>query len=69
MRTVPAEVDRCGDVNEVIGVSDFMLARTTLSKADDEHAIGFSHPLALLNIVIDGSNSIFSDGVIESNSR
>ena len=66
MRTVPAEVDRCGDVNEVIGVSDFMLARTTLSKADDEHAIGFSHPLALLNIVIDGSNSIFSDGVIES---
>ena len=66
MRTVPAEVERRSDVNEVIGVSDFMLGRASLSGADDEHTIAFSHPLALLNIVIDGSNSIFSDGVIES---
>lgn len=65
-RTVPVEVERRSDVNEVIGVSDFMLGKASLSKADNEHAIGFSHPLALLNIVVDGSNSIFSDGVIES---
>ncbi len=63
---IPATVDRQTDVNGVIGVSDFMFAKATLSQNDVEHSISFTHPLSLLNIVIDGSNSIFSDAVIES---
>lgn len=63
---IPSTVSRSTDVNSVIGQSDFMMATATLNSSDEEHKIAFSHPLALLNIVIDGSGSIFRETKIAS---
>ena len=63
--TIPATVSQAKTINEVVGVSDFMFASKTLTKGGNYKAT-FTHPLALVNIVIDGSTSIWSDGVIQS---
>ncbi len=62
--TIPATVSQAKTINEMVGVSDFMLAHKTLTKGE-EYKTTFAHPLALVNIVVDGSTSIWSDGVIE----
>ena len=62
--TIPATVSQAKTINDMVGVSDFMLAHKTLTKGE-EYKATFAHPLALVNIVVDGSTSIWSDGVIE----
>lgn len=63
--TIPSTVEQAKSINDLVGVSDFMLASKTLTKGE-EYKATFTHPLAFVNIVIDGSTSIWSDGVIKS---
>ncbi|MBR2424457.1 MAG: hypothetical protein IKB18_04730 [Tidjanibacter sp.] len=63
--TIPSTVEQAKSINDLVGKSDFMLASKTLTKGEDYKAT-FTHPLAFVNIVIDGSTSIWSDGVIKS---
>lgn len=63
--TIPSTVEQAKSINDLVGKSDFMLASKTLTKGE-EYKATFTHPLAFVNIVIDGSTSIWSDGVIES---
>ena len=63
--TIPSTVEQAKSINDLVGKSDFMLASKTLTKGE-EYKATFTHPLAFVNIVIDGSTSIWSDGVIKS---
>lgn len=64
--TIPTVVNQAEDINDLVGVSDFMLGKATLSAADEEYLMGFVHPLTFIDVVIDGSNCVFSDATIES---
>lgn len=64
--TIPAEVNQATDINDLVGVSDFMLGKASFSTTDEEYLMGFVHPLAFIDVVIDGSNCVYSDATIES---
>lgn len=63
---VPSSVEQCPTVNDVVGVSDFLVGSASLSSSDEEYAMLFRHPLTLLDIQIDGSNSVLSGATIGS---
>lgn len=57
--TLPETVDRLADVSSAL--PGFMVG-----KASSKLRIGFTYPLALIDIAVDGSSSIFADNEIES---
>jgi len=63
---VPEEVSQCKTVNEVVGVSDFLVGKSSFTSPVSEYSMNFSHPLTLLDIRIDGSNSVLSAAYIAS---
>lgn len=64
--TVPSAVNQCANVNDVVGVSDFLIGSANLKSSDEEYAMSFKHPLTLLDIQIDGSNSVLCEATIAS---
>ena len=64
--SLPSAVEQKTSVNQVVGVSDFMVGAGSFSDSDSEYLMNFRYPLTLLDIVIDGSTSCLSGATIES---
>ena len=64
--SIPTEVSQVASVNGLVGVSDFMAGSANLSSSDEEYKMYFNYPLAILDIVIDGSGSCLSGAALES---
>lgn len=64
--SLPVAVAQKADVNDVVGVSDFMVGSGTFTSSDTEYLMKFRYPLTLLDIVIDGSGSCLSGATLES---
>ena len=62
--TYPTTVNQLADVSEEI--PGFMVGTAVLNPSDEKYSLGFSYPSALLEFVIDGRGSIFSDNEILS---
>ena len=62
--TYPTNVNQIADVSG--DMPGFMTGKAALNPADGKYSLGFSYPSALLEFVIDGSGSIFSDNEILS---
>ena len=62
--TYPTNVNQISDVSGYM--PGFMTGKAALNPADGKYSLGFSYPSALLEFVIDGSGSIFSDNEILS---
>lgn len=58
--SIPTAVSQCETVNGLVGVSDFMIGQAALSSSAEKYEMCFQHPLALLDIAIDGTTSILS---------
>lgn len=66
---IPTTVDQSADVNGIIGVSDFMFGKASADSYDGDtgaYRMQFTHPLAFVKFVIDGSNSVFQQATIKS---
>ena len=66
MVNLPAAMEQKTSVNQVVGVSDFMVGSGSFTSGDTEYLMRFRYPLALLDIVIDGTGSCLSEATIES---
>ena len=64
--SLPSAVEQKTSVNQVVGVSDFMVGAGSFTDSDSEYLMRFRYPLTLLDIVIDGSTSCLSGATIES---
>lgn len=67
--TIPATVDQATDINALIGDTDFMIGQATSENLDSENGgyrMSFTHPLAFIKFVIDGSNCIYQQATIKS---
>ena len=67
--TIPATVDQAADINALIGDTDFMIGQATSEDLDSENGgykMSFTHPLAFVKFVIDGSNCIYQQATIKS---
>ena len=67
--TIPATVDQATDINALIGDTDFMIGQATSENLDSENGgyrMNFTHPLAFIKFVIDGSNCIYQQATIKS---
>lgn len=64
--SVPVSVSQCSDINGVIGHSDFLLGKSSFKSSDENYAMSFFHPLTILDIQIDGSNSVLKEATIAS---
>ncbi len=63
---LPAAVSQETSVNGVVGVSDFMVGSGSFTSTDTEYQMLFRYPLALLDIVVDGTGSCLSEATVES---
>lgn len=63
--TIPATVDQKTSANAVVGVSDFMFGSASLKTTDETYEMSFTHPLALLDIVVDGSGSCLRTATLQ----
>lgn len=64
--SLPTQVSQVSDVNDVVGISDFMLGSATFSSSDENYTMRFRYPLTLLDIVVDGSGSCLSGAIAQS---
>lgn len=64
--SLPAAVNQQESVNDVVGVSDFMIGSGSFTSSDTEYLMRFRYPLALLDIVVDGTGSCLSGATVES---
>ena len=67
--TIPATVDQATDINALIGDTDFMIGQATSENLDSENGgykMSFTHPLAFVKFVIDGSDCIYQQATIKS---
>ena len=67
--TIPATVDQATDINALIGDTDFMIGQATSENLDSENGgykMSFTHPLAFIKFVIDGSDCIYQQATIKS---
>ena len=64
--SLPTQVSQVSDVNGVVGASDFMFGSATFSSSDENYSMRFRYPLALLDIVVDGTGSCLSGAIAES---
>ena len=64
--SLPAAVNQQTSVNGVVGVSDFMVGSGSFTSADTEYQMRFRYPLALLDIVVDGTGSCLSGATVAS---
>lgn len=67
--TIPATVDQATDINALVGDTDFMIGQATSEDLDSENGgykMSFTHPLAFIKFVIDGSNCIYQQATIKS---
>ena len=67
--TIPATVDQATEINALIGDTDFMIGQATSENLDSENGgyrMSFTHPLAFIKFVIDGSNCIYQQATIKS---
>lgn len=64
--TIPATVDQKTSANAVIGVSDFMFGSASLKSSAEKYSMSFSHPLALIDIVVDATNSCLRTATLSS---
>lgn len=67
--SLPTEVNQTTDINEIIGVGDFMLGKTTPQDYDESasaYKMRFWHPLAFIKFHIDGTNSVLADAALKS---
>lgn len=64
--SLPAAVSQETSVNGVVGVSDFMVGSGSFTSTDTEYQMLFRYPLALLDIVVDGTGSCLSEATVES---
>ncbi len=67
--TIPAEINQTTDINDIIGVSDFMVGRTDNTLYDSEsgaYTMQFHHPLAFVQFHIDGRGCVYEEAIIKS---
>lgn len=64
--SLPVSVEQKDDVNDVVGVSDFMVGSGSFTEDDSEYLMRFRYPLTLLDIVVDGTGSCLSGATVES---
>ena len=64
--SLPSQVSQVSGVNGVVGTSDFMFGSATFSSSDENYSMRFRYPLALLDIVVDGTGSCLSGAIAES---
>lgn len=66
---IPTEISQMTDVNEIIGVSDFMVGRTDDTLYDSgtgAYTMQFHHPLAFVQFHIDGRGCVYEEATLKS---
>ena len=64
--SLPTTVNQVSDINGMVGVSDFMVGSASFTSSDTDYAMRFRYPLAILDIVVNGSGSCLSGAIAES---
>lgn len=67
--TIPEEISQMTDVNEIVGVSDFMVGRSNDEQYDSgasAYKMLFQHPLAFIQFKIDGRDCVYKEATLKS---
>jgi hypothetical protein len=67
--TIPAVINQCSDVNDLVGDMDFMLGRCSSAQYDSgsgSYRMLFRHPLAFIQLRIDGRNCVYREATLQT---
>ncbi|MBO5193704.1 MAG: hypothetical protein J6B62_02290 [Bacteroidales bacterium] len=62
---IPSAVSQTIDFGSTVTSTKILFGKGDITASDKQHCIEFKSPLAYLDIIVDGTDSYFSDGIIE----